>query len=134
MAKTILVVEDNEDNSLIYQTILVHHGYRVVAVFDGVQALEAARREAPDLILLDISIPKLNGWDVATLLRADPEMAGTRIVALTAHAYPTDLDRGRRLGFLDYLIKPIEPRVVAATVERILGTPSGPEGPVQLPA
>ena len=123
MAKTVLVVEDNEDNSVIYQTILSHIGYRVVTAFDGVQALESVRRELPDLVLLDISIPKVNGWDVATLLRADPETSAVRIVALTAHAYAADLERGRKLGFLEYLIKPIEPRAVAAAVERIIGPP-----------
>lgn len=133
MTKTVLVVEDNEDNSVIYQTILSHLGYRVVAAFDGVQALEAVRRELPDLVLLDISIPKVNGWDVATLLRADPDTAETRIVALTAHAYATDLDRGRKLGFLEYLIKPIEPRAVAAAVERIIGPPAGPQDAVTTP-
>ena len=124
MNKTVLVVEDNEDNSVIYQTILTHVGYRVVAAFDGVQALEAVRREKPDLVLLDISIPKVNGWEVATLLRTDPATAETRIVALTAHAYASDLERGRQLGFVEYLIKPIEPRAVAAAVERIIG-PAG---------
>ena len=126
MSKTVLVVEDNEDNSLIYQTILSHIGYRVVAAFDGVQALDAVRREVPDLVLLDISIPKVNGWDVATLLRADAVTADIKIVALTAHAYSQDLERGRQLGFIEYLIKPIEPRAVAAAVERIIGPPVGP--------
>jgi CheY-like chemotaxis protein len=124
----ILLVEDNEDNRIIYSTVLRHVGYDVVEAEDGEQALAVARSSSPDLILMDISIPKLDGWDVTTRLRGEPGMQDIPIIALTAHALPDDRLRAAKVGFSAYLAKPVEPRAVVAEVRRWLGGDDKPAG------
>ena len=121
----LLLVEDNEDNRIIYSTVLRHLGYEVVEAHDGNEAVTAARREKPDLILMDISIPGMDGWEATRVLRADAETREIPIIALTAHALPDDRERAQQVGFNAYLAKPIEPRAVAAEVQRWIGPPNG---------
>ena len=121
----LLLVEDNEDNRIIYSTVLRHIGYVVVEAHDGNEAVAAARREKPDLILMDISIPGMDGWEATRVLRADEATRHIPIIALTAHALPDDRERAQAVGFNAYLAKPIEPRAVAAEVERWIGRPKG---------
>ena len=121
MPPTVLLVEDNEDNLRIYSTILTHSGYRVVEATDGEAALEAARREMPGLILMDISIPKIDGWEVTRRLKADPETASIPIIALTAHALASDQAMAQEVGCDGYIAKPAEPRVVLEEVRRRVG-------------
>ena len=83
---TVLLVEDNEDNLAIYTAILTHSGYSVIVATDGEAALAAVRERRPGLILMDVSIPKIDGWEVTRRLKADPATAEIPIVALTAHA------------------------------------------------
>jgi two-component system, cell cycle response regulator DivK len=122
IGKTILLVEDNEDNRIIYSTVLRHVGYQVVEAADGLQAVALARSAHPDLILMDISIPHLDGWEATRILRKDPATQHTPIIALTAHALPDDRQRAVQLGFTGYLAKPVEPRTVLAEVRRWLST------------
>lgn len=117
-----LLVEDNEDNRIIYTTVLRHIGYDVLEAFDGVQAIALARSALPDLILMDISIPKLDGWEATRILREDPLTRDIPIIALTAHALADDRERAQQMGFTAYLAKPIEPRAVVAEVERWIGS------------
>ncbi|MEO7457494.1 MAG: response regulator [Gemmatimonadaceae bacterium] len=121
IGKTVLLVEDNEDNRIIYSTVLRHVGYDVVEAEDGLQAIELARSLKPDVILMDISIPNLDGWEATRILRQDPATKNTPIIALTAHALPDDRDRAAQVGFTAYLAKPVEPRTVVAEVKRWLG-------------
>jgi two-component system cell cycle response regulator DivK len=120
-APTVLLVEDNDDNLRIYSTILTFSGYRVLEATDGEAGLAAAREQQPDLILMDVSIPKIDGWEVTRILKADPETSTIPIVALTAHALATDRERAEQIGFDGYISKPAEPRQVLAEVERRLG-------------
>jgi CheY-like chemotaxis protein len=119
--QTLLLVEDNEDNRIIYSTVLRHLGYRVIEAQDGVEAVELARSTQPDLILMDISIPRMDGWEATRILRGDPRTSAIPIVALTAHALADDRERANEVGFSSYLAKPIEPRVVVAEVRRWIG-------------
>lgn len=119
--KTVLLVEDNEDNMLIYSTILRHHGYEVLEATDGEMGLETARTRLPDMILMDISIPKMDGWEVTRRLKADPATAHIPIVALTAHALITDETRARDIGCDGYIPKPAEPALVVKTVRSFVG-------------
>jgi two-component system cell cycle response regulator DivK len=119
-ARSILLVEDNEDNRIVYATILRHHGYRVLEAFDGAEALAKVAVERPDLILLDISLPHIDGWEVSRRLRSNEPTRDIRIVALTAHAMPGDRERARLEGFDGYLAKPCEPRAVLSEVKRLL--------------
>ena len=117
----LLLVEDNEDNRTIYSTLLRHLGYQVIEAQNGVRAIELARSERPDLILMDISIPELDGWEATRILRGDPATKDIPIVALTAHALEDDRERAAEVGFSSYLAKPIEPRAVLAEVRRLIG-------------
>lgn len=136
--RTVLLVEDNEENREIYTTILEHSGYEVIEAREGEQALRLARDRSPGIILLDISIPRIDGWEVAERLKADPDTRGIPIVALTAHALPEDHRRARAVGCDSYLAKPVRPREVLEEVGRLLeagasspcsGTPRPGSGP-----
>jgi len=118
---TILLVEDNEDNRRIYSTILTHTGYRVLEAVDGEAGIALAIAEMPDLILMDVSIPKINGWDATRQLKANPATMGIPIIALTAHALATDREKATEAGCDGYIAKPAEPRVVLAEVLRRVG-------------
>ena len=120
--QTLLLVEDNEDNRIIYSTVLRHLGYEVVEAEDGARAIARARSIQPDLILMDISIPEVDGWEATRILRQDKATSAIPIIALTAHALPDDRERAGAVGFTAYLAKPIEPRAVAAEVQRWIGT------------
>ena len=122
--KTILLVEDNEDNRTIYRTILEHVGYTVAEAGDGETALQIARSLRPDLILMDISIPVLDGWEATKILKSDPETSAIPVVALTAHAMKADREKAAEIGCDGYLAKPVEPRLVVIEVERLLGDPA----------
>jgi CheY-like chemotaxis protein len=121
----LLLVEDNEDNRIIYSTVLRHIGYTVIEAVDGVQAIALARSELPDLILMDISIPEVDGWEATRIIRADPATRDIPIIALTAHALADDRERATAMGFTSYLAKPVEPRTVAAEVRRWIGGGAG---------
>jgi CheY-like chemotaxis protein len=118
---TILLVEDNEDNRVVYRTMLAHFGFRVVEATDGHQALRLVRDDRPDLILMDISIPVMDGWETTRTLKADPDTARIPVIAVTAHALESDRARAEQIGFNLFLTKPVEPRRVVAEVRRLLG-------------
>jgi CheY-like chemotaxis protein len=119
--KTVLLVEDNEDNRTVYRTILEHFGYRVVEARNGEDGIRAARGEHPDLILMDISIPVIDGWEATKILKADPATSQIPIIALTAHALATDRAKAGEVGCDGYLAKPCEPRRVVQEVKRFIG-------------
>jgi CheY-like chemotaxis protein len=121
---TVLLVEDNDDNLRIYSTILTYSGYRVLEATDGEAGLASARDNRPDLILMDVSIPKIDGWELTKILKADPATASIPVVALTAHALASDRERADAIGFDGYIAKPAEPRLVLAEVQRRLGKPA----------
>jgi two-component system cell cycle response regulator DivK len=120
----VLLVEDNEDNRTIYSTVLRYLGYQVIEAVDGLQAIALARSERPDIVLMDISIPGIDGWEATRVLREDPATRAIPIVALTAHALADDRERAAKAGFTSYLAKPIEPNAVVAEVRRLIG-PAG---------
>jgi len=119
-APTILIVEDNEDNRIVYSTMLRHFGFAVDEAENGAEGILKARTGLPDLILMDIAIPLVDGWEAVQRLKKDPATAGIPIVALTAHAMPADRERAIQVGCDGYLAKPCEPRAVVEEVRRIL--------------
>ena len=121
MSRTILLVEDHEDNRIVYSTILEHFGYRVLLAGDGAEGVRMARESSPDLVLMDVSIPVMDGWQATATLKADPATARIPVIALTAHALPADRERAQEVGCDGYLAKPVEPRRVLAEVRRFLG-------------
>ena len=118
MSATILLVEDNADNQAIYRTILEHSGFAVVSAWDGEEAVRVARAVLPALILMDISIPLMDGLSATRVLKADPATAGIPIVALTAHAMQEDRAKALDAGCDGYLAKPVEPRRVMEEARR----------------
>lgn len=119
--KTVLLVEDNEDNRIVYATVLKHFGYRVLEARDGQEGVRLAREEHPDIVLMDISIPLLDGWHATAQLKASPETASIPVVALTAHALPEDREKAYAVGCDGYLAKPCEPSRVLSEVRRLAG-------------
>lgn len=109
MTKNILVIEDQEQNLYLMKYILEAHGYKVVLARDGEQGLTAARAEFPDLILLDIQLPTINGYDVAQRLKSDPDLSSIPIVAVTSYAMPGDRERVMSVGCSGCIEKPIDP-------------------------
>jgi two-component system cell cycle response regulator DivK len=125
-SRTVLLVEDNEDNRIIYATALRYAGYHVLEAVTGTQGVQHARDGGPDLILMDISVPELDGWEATMILKADPLTRHIPIIAVTAHALPEDAERSRKAGCDGYLAKPIAPASLLAEVDRRFGrtTPS----------
>ena len=122
MAK-ILLVEDNELNRDMLSRRLTRRGYTVVVAEDGEQALELARSEQPDLVLMDMSLPGIDGWEATRRLRADPGIADIRVIALTAHAMAGDRERALEAGCNDYDTKPVEMDRLLQKIVTQLGAP-----------
>jgi CheY-like chemotaxis protein len=117
----ILLVEDNELNRDMLSRRLTRRGYTVVVAEDGEQGLALARSERPDLILMDMSLPGIDGWEATRRLRRDPELAGARVIALTAHAMAGDRERAIEAGCDDYDTKPVEMERLLLKITTLLG-------------
>ena len=124
-AKTVLLVEDNEDNLIVYRTILDHVGYKVIEARDGEEGVARARADKPDLILMDVSLPKMDGWEATRRIKADADTRQIPIIAVTAHALDDDREKATQVGCDGYLAKPVAPRRVVEEVERFIGKPIG---------
>jgi CheY-like chemotaxis protein len=122
--KVILLVEDHPDNAAVYRTILEHYGYRVLVASDGSEGVRLAEQEQPDLILMDISLPAIDGCEATRQIKAAERTRHIPVVAVTAHSLPDFRDRARRAGCDGFLVKPVAPRTVAREVSRHLGTPN----------
>lgn len=122
MTSRILYVEDNEQNFYLVNFLLSARGHAVSWARDGQAGLAAAARERPDLILLDIQLPVMDGYAVAKALRGLPELAPTPIIALTSYAMPGDREKALEAGCDGYLEKPIDPAAFGLEIERFLGT------------
>ncbi len=116
----ILVVEDNEMNRDMLSRRLVRKKYDVLVAVDGRESVEVARSEAPDLILMDMSLPVMDGWEVARQLKANPETQAIPIIALTAHAMSGDREKALDAGCDDYDTKPIELPRLLGKIEALL--------------
>ena len=118
--KTVLIVEDVELNrDLLVQ--LLEDDYRLVLAHDGQAALEKARDERPDLILMDLSLPRLDGWEATRRLKSDRALAGIPVIVLSAHAMRGDEERARAAGCDDFLTKPIDETLLFQKLARHLG-------------
>ena len=104
----ILLVEDNEMNRDMLTRRLERKGFEVAAATDGEEAVTRARTDPPDLVLMDMSLPVVDGWEATRRLKADPETRAIPVIALTAHAMPGDRDRALEAGCDDYETKPID--------------------------
>lgn len=120
--KTILVVDDEPDQREIYRAVLRHAGYRVLEAGDAVEGVRLATRELPDLILLDIALPLVDGWQTVRLLKQDTRTAAIPVCAISARVLAEEQRyRVAEAGFECYLLKPIEPRHVLREVADRIG-------------
>jgi CheY-like chemotaxis protein len=124
MAK-ILLVEDNDMNRDMLSRRLTRHGYSVVFAVDGQAGVAMATDEAPDLVLMDMSLPVIDGWEATRRIKADPRTRAIPVIALTAHAMASDEQRAREVGCDDYDTKPIELPRLLGKIERLLQAASG---------
>jgi CheY-like chemotaxis protein len=120
MTERILVVEDNEDNIRLIDYLLKAHGYAPLLARDGGEGVRVAIENRPDLVLLDIRMPGMDGYEVAAALKAEPGLAGIRVVAVTASAMVGDREQIAAAGFDGYIDKPIDPETFIEQVERWL--------------
>jgi two-component system cell cycle response regulator DivK len=118
-AKTILYIEDNEFNLKIVRQLLSHTSYRLIEAMDGEQGVATALRELPDLILMDVQLPKLSGLDATRMLRGDPKTAQVPIIVVTSFALSGDDKKAQDAGASAYLAKPYSPRELLAMIRKL---------------
>lgn len=117
----ILVIEDHQPNATLVCDLLSFHGFRVSWAPDGITGLEMVEQDPPDLILMDLQLPKLDGFELTRRLKSDPKTSHIPIVALTACAMISDAERAMEAGCDGYLTKPINTRELPQTIRKFLG-------------
>jgi two-component system cell cycle response regulator DivK len=115
-----LLVEDNENNRYLAQFLLEREGFAVVIAVNGNQALEAARSDKPDLVLMDIQMPEMDGYQTAERFKSDPTLIDIPLVGVSSFVMPGDRERALQVGFVGYVEKPINPDTFAREVTRFL--------------
>jgi two-component system, cell cycle response regulator DivK len=116
MSKRILVVEDQEDNRRILRDLLTNAGFEIVQAENGREALTAAARERPDLILMDLQLPLLDGYEATRRIKADPALRAIPIIVVTSYALSGDETKARAAGCDAYVTKPYSPRALLAKI------------------
>lgn len=120
MSKRILVIEDTEDNRQIVRDLLTSVGYDLVEAVDGLEGVAAAEREKPDLILMDIQLPGIDGYEATRRIRAIPDLSKVPIIAVTSYALSGDEAKTREAGCDGYVAKPFSPRQLLAKIREFL--------------
>ena len=121
---TILLVEDNEMNREMLSRRLERKGYTVIIAVDGAMSIDVARASSPDLILMDMSLPVIDGWEATRQLKADDSLRHIPVIALTAHAMASDRDKALDAGCNDYDTKPIDLSRLLGKIEQLLHAPA----------
>lgn len=117
----ILVVEDNIDNMTLIEDVLLSLDYQVLKATDGLEGVEAAEKQSPDLILMDLSLPKMDGWTATRTIKSQQHLKQIPIIALTAHAMLGDRERALEAGCDDYITKPINLQELAMKLGQYIG-------------
>lgn len=120
MTKRILIVEDNPDNRILISDVLSSLKYDVIIAEDGEEGIDKARAELPDLILMDLSLPRMDGWAAAREIKATEALAHIPVIALTAHAMVGDREKALQAGCDDYISKPIDMRELSSKLAYFL--------------
>jgi CheY-like chemotaxis protein len=116
--RLVLIADDNEDNRIVFAAILEHSGYAVLSATHGAEAVDQARQHAPDLVLLDIAMPGMDGWEAIGILKADESTASIPVLAVSA--FDIQEERVSGAGFCAFVRKPVEPRALLGAVTRCL--------------
>jgi CheY-like chemotaxis protein len=116
----ILIVEDDEDSREVYGDVLVDNGFDVATAVSGLEGLRLTRELHPRLVLMDVSLPDMDGWAVTARIKAEPETWDIPVIVVTAYAFPEDRVRASRVGCEGFLTKPCEPSRVLAEIQRIV--------------
>lgn len=122
MSKRILIVDDEPNIAISVEFLMRREGFEVLVARDGEDGLARIRADRPDLVVLDVMMPKLDGFEVCRAVRADPTLAGVRILMLTAKGRPAEIAKGLSLGADAYIPKPFSTRELVAKVKELLGT------------
>jgi two-component system, cell cycle response regulator DivK len=125
MAK-ILIVEDNEMNRDMLSRRLIRRGYQIVMAVDGAEGIEMAKTESPDLVLMDMSLPVIDGWEAARRLKAEPSTRAIPVIGLTAHAMAGDREKVIAAGCDDYDTKPVDLPRLLQKIEALLRSDGKP--------
>ena len=120
MTKRILVVEDQEDNMQILRDLLSSVGYQIIEARDGEEGVRAASAESPDLILMDIQLPVLDGYETTRRIRTNPSLSSVPIIAVTSYALTGDETKALAAGCNDYVTKPYSPKALLAKIREYL--------------
>ena len=118
--KKVLIVEDNDLNMKLFNDLLVAHGYGTLQTRDGIEALALARQHHPDLILMDIQLPIMDGYEATRLIKTDPNLRSIPIIAVTSYALSGEEKKARAAGCDDYVPKPFSPRQLLAKIRHYL--------------
>ena len=121
----VLVVEDNEMNRDLLSRRLTRRGFQVIFAVDGQQGVDLARSERPDIILMDMSLPVIDGWEATRRVKSDDATRGVPVIGLTAHAMAGDREKAIEAGCDDYDTKPVELERLIGKMERLLGAGKG---------
>ena len=127
---TVLVVDDHTDSRTICEIILARNGYSVLSAADGETALRLARSDHPAAIILDIALPRVDGWMVLEELRKDPATAAIPVVMCTAHSLDSYRTRAMALGCSSFLVKPCSPQAIIDAVKDCFSDPTSSDSPV----
>jgi len=121
MAKKILIVDDDPDIVKLLQLRLENQGYNVIVAYDGQAGLDKVRKDNPDLVILDITLPKIDGYGVASILNADEKYKDIPIIMLTARNEFEDISKGMKLGAVSYFQKPFKADVLLGIIQGLVG-------------
>ncbi|NTU74739.1 MAG: response regulator [Anaerolineaceae bacterium] len=123
MSKTcILVIEDNIDNLDLIRFLLEQEGYEILTAMDGKNGLKICEEQKPDMVLLDLTLPEIDGWHLASRLKKSPETASIRVIAITAHVLPGDRERAFEAGCDGYITKPLDINNFPVTIKEYLSS------------
>jgi len=122
-APTVLIVDDFEDNRAMYAEFLTYSGYKVLEATNGAEAVDKATELVPDVVVMDLSLPVLDGWEATRRLKANPRTRHIPVLALTGHALEGHSQGARQAGCDEFLAKPCLPETLLDTVRKVLGGP-----------
>ncbi|HAJ27980.1 MAG TPA: response regulator [Syntrophus sp. (in: bacteria)] len=121
MGQRILIIEDNPQNRLLLKDVLEFHGYEIMEAEDGQAGVEMAKKNKPDLILMDLQMPVMDGLTAGKIIRGDADIKNIKMIAVTSFAMSGDKERIMEAGFDHYISKPIDTRTLPVLIEKVLG-------------